>query len=65
MRNEYPRLCLDDESSVDALHVAAQILAQAQVPEELRLAFVLSKLTALRKDSGRIRGIARGHIFRR
>ena len=59
-RNEYLRICLENDCSFDLLHAAAQDLARAEVPEEVVRALALSKLTALLKPNGRVRGIASG-----
>ena len=64
-RNEFLRLCLEDGASFDLLYAAAQQLANAEVPEEIVVALALSKLTALLKPNGRVRGIAAGDVFRR
>ena len=64
-RNEYLRLCLEDDCSFNLLHAVGQILARAEVPQEIVQALAMSKLTAMIKPNGRIRGIAAGDAFRR
>jgi len=64
-RNEYLRLCLEEDSSFDLLYSVADILAAAEVPEEVVRALAVSKLTAMLKPNGRIRGISSGDVFRR
>ena len=64
-RNEYLRLCLEEETSFNLLHSAAESLARAEVPDEIVRALALSKLTAMLKPNGAIRGIAAGDAFRR
>ena len=64
-RNEYIRLCLEDDVSFKLLHAAALQLANAEVPHEIVEALAISKLTALLKPNGRVRGIAAGDVFRR
>jgi len=64
-RNEFVRICLEEDTSFNLLYDAAQQLANADVPREIVEALALSKLTALLKPNGRVRGIASGDVFRR
>ena len=50
------RLCLEDNSSFNLLYDTAQQLANADVPQEVVEALALSKLAALLKPNGRVRG---------
>ena len=65
MRNEYLKPCLEDECSFNLLYSAADIMASAEVPRPIVQAFALSKLTALVKPNGRVRGVSAGDAFRR
>ena len=67
MRNEHlkcivfsPRL---EDSKV--LYYVAETLARAEIPETIRKALALARMTALDKGSSKVRGIAAGDTFRR
>jgi hypothetical protein len=64
-RNEYLKLCLEEDIAFNLLHQAASRLARAQVPESIIAAMKISKLTALLKPNGRVRGISAAEVFRR
>ena len=42
-----------------------QAFARAKVPEEVAAALRLGRMTALRKDNGKVRGIVAGSVLRR
>ena len=65
MRAEHLKLLLQDGEAIELLAKAATHLAQAGVPEEVRKALAMARLTALRKPDGGVRGIATGDTFRR
>ena len=65
MRAEHLKLLLQDGEAIELLAEAATHLAQAGVPEEVRKALAMARLTALRKPDGGVRGIATGDTFRR
>ena len=64
-RYEYMKLCLEEQTSLDDLVFAATRFAQARLPEDIREAFAISKMTALQKPNGKIRGVCAGDAFRR
>ncbi len=63
--NEMLKVALDDEDTAALLHSAAQRLARAELPPPVARAFMSSRMTALLKSNGRVRGIATGTAFRR
>ena len=65
MRNEYLRLCLEDDVALGLLHAAAERVAQGDIPDFVQQAMRLSQITALLKASGRVRGVSAGDTFRR
>ena len=62
---EHYRLLLEDGDALDMLSQAATQLANADVPESVLRALALSRLTALAKPAGGVRGIATGDTLRR
>jgi hypothetical protein len=62
---EHLRVLLDDPATFEELFAAAQDLARADVPGEVADAYTTARLTALRKHTGGVRGIATGTSFRR
>ena len=62
---ELYKLLLDDAAALESLTFAVNILARAQAPPIAQDAIALSRLTALRKPGGGVRGIATGDVFRR
>ena len=64
-RNEFLRLCLEDDVALNLLYDAANQLARAEVPSCIVQALQYSLLTALLKENGKIRGISAGDTFRR
>ena len=64
-RNEFLRVCLDDDISFDALYDVGVIFARGQIPSEIAQFMKLARLTPLIKPNGRIRGIPSGDTFRR
>ncbi len=54
---------LEDETSMALLGFAASCLATAHVPQNVARAIALCRLTALRKENGRVIGIATGDVF--
>ena len=65
MRCEHLRVLLDDEETWQSFVSLAEALARAEVPEEIAAALALGRLTALKKESGRVRGIVAGAVMRR
>ena len=65
MRNEYLKLCLEDDLSLDLLSTVAEFIAQANVPTRIVQTMSVSSITALKKRNGRVRGIAAGDTLRR
>ena len=51
-RNEHFKICLEDNTSLDALYEVAQRLARAEVPNGIAEAMRMSSITALIKTSG-------------
>ena len=57
---EHYRMLLEDEEALDLLAHAAYLLANADAPADVLRALALSRLTALSKPGGGVRGIATG-----
>lgn len=60
-------MCLEDETAADLLADAAEVLARAEIPQQVAAAVRQARLTALQKPQprGGIRGIATGDSLRR
>ena len=58
-------LLLDDPTTLELLAFAANCFARADVPISVIDALCMSRLTAVRKPAGGVRGIAAGDVFRR
>ena len=65
MRAEHLKLFLQDLDAVDLLTEAATRVARAQVPTDVAEGLARTRLTALQKADGGVRGIATGDAFRR
>ena len=65
MTNEHLRILLDDEEDGQALHKAAQLLAQADIPAQVLDALRVGRVIALRKPNGRVRALVIGDVLRR
>ena len=57
--------CWAMADDMELLTEAANLLAQAQVPREVPAGVALTRMTAIRKPGGGVRGIATGDMFRR
>ena len=55
----------DDAEALESFTIAVNVTARAQAPQAALDAIALSRLTALRKPNGGVRGIATGDVFRR
>jgi len=64
-RNEHLKCCLDDEGALGDLCNIAQSLTENDVPVEIQEAYRLCKLTALKKNATKVRGLNAGDPFRR
>jgi len=64
-RYEHLRVLLEDEELWNVLVRLLQALVRAKVPEEVAAALRLGRMTALRKDNGKVRGIVAGSVLRR
>ena len=62
---EHYKVLLDDAEAFELFAHAANLLASAQIPANIAAALGVSRLTALRKPAGGVRGIATGDTFRR
>ena len=62
---EHYKVLLDDAEALELFAHAANLLASAQIPANIAAALAVSRLTALRKPAGGVRGIATGDTFRR
>ena len=62
---ELHKLLLDDAEALESFTFAVNVTARAQAPPAALDAIALSRLTALRKRNGGVRGIATGDVFRR
>ena len=62
---EMYKLLLDEAAALDLFTFAVNCIARADAPAEVLDALALSRLTALRKPQGGVRGIATGDVFRR
>jgi hypothetical protein len=63
--SEHLKVLLDDESCMDLFAEVSERLAQAKVPGPVVQALRLGRMVALRKSSGKVRGIVTGDVFRR
>lgn len=59
------KVCLDDEVAMELLTEAGDCIAQGSLPACIADAMRLSQFTALRKPSGKVRGVAAGDTRRR
>ena len=64
-RYEHLRVLLEDEELWNVLVRFLQAFARAKVPEEVAAGLRLGRMTALRKDNGKVRGIVAGSVLRR
>ena len=64
MRAEHLKLLLQDVTALELLAHACTRLANAQVPADVVAGLAMSRLTALQKPGGGVRGIATGDCFR-
>ena len=62
---EHYKVLLDDAEALELFAHAANLLASAQIPASITAALAVSRLTALRKPAGGVRGIATGDTFRK
>ena len=62
---DHYKLLLDDPAALELLAFAVNCFARADLPPGIIDALALSRLTALRKPGGGVRGIATGDVFRR
>ena len=60
MTYEHLKLCLEDEETTALMYLATLRMARGQAPRNVNLAVMCSRLTALKKTDGGIRGIATG-----
>ena len=67
MRNEHLKCIVFSPRLEDskALYHVAETLARAEIPEPIRKALALARMTALDKGASKVRGIAAGDTFRR
>ena len=67
MRNEHLKCIVFSPRLEDskALYYVAETLARAEIPEPIRKALALARMTALDKGASKVRGIAAGDTFRR
>ena len=65
MGNEYLKLCLEGDVAFNALYEVSQLLARAEVPQEIVEGLRVSALTALLKPNRRVRSTSAGDTFRR
>ena len=65
MRYEHLRVLIDDDDLWGAFALMAQSYARAEMPVSVMQATRLGRMTALKKDNGRIRGIVASSLFRR
>ena len=65
MRAEHLKLLLQDVTALELLAHVCTRLANAQVPADVVAGLAMSRLTALQKPGGGVRGIATGDCFRR
>ena len=64
-RYEHLRVLIEDEALWGVFAAFAQAFARAQVPDDVMQALRLGRMTALKKEGGRIRGIVAGSVLRR
>ena len=64
-RYEFFKLCLENDTSFEALCEVAELLAQGRIPRRIADSLRISALTALSKPDNRVRGIAAADTLRR
>ena len=62
---EMLKISLDDEETLDLQASVAERFARGDVPSPIARGLGMGRLTALQKDTGRVRGIVAGDAFRR
>ena len=65
MRYEHLRVLIEDDNLWSIFAQMCQAFARAEVPPTVMAAIRIRRMTALKKDNGRIRGIVAGNILRR
>ena len=62
---EHLKVALDDEQTTELMVAASTRFARAELPATVAKAFMAARMTALKKNDGRPRGVATGTSFRR
>ena len=62
---EHLKVLLEDDAGMELLTSACERIAQGNVPNQVAEAMRMSRLTALQKSNGKVRGVAAGCTFRR
>ena len=65
MRYEHLRVLIEDDAVWGAFVEMGRDFARAAVPSSVMQALRLGRMTALKKENGRVRGIVAGSIMRR
>ena len=65
MTNDHLRPLLDSTSDTHSLFRVAELMARGDLPPQAIEAIKLGRMTALRKESGGVRGIVSGEVMRR
>ena len=64
-RAEHYKLLLGNADDMELLAEAANLLARVEIPRDVAEGIALTRMTAIRKPGGGVRGIATGDMFRR
>ena len=65
MRYEHLRLLIEDEELWGVFAQMAQAMARAEVPADVMQAMRYGRMSATKKEDGRIRGIVAASVMRR
>ena len=65
MRYEHLRVLMDDDDAWGEFVALGQRMARGEIPETVVSSMALGRLTALKKASGKVRGIVAGSVLRR
>ena len=65
MRYEHLRVLMEDDGAWGLFTLMAQDFARAAVPESVMQALRMGRMTALKREDGKVRGIVAGSVIRR
>jgi len=64
-RNEHMKIALEDPAALEHLCQIGQFMAEADMPDDIREVMRLGKLTAIRKNNNKVRGLNAADPFKR